>query len=169
MKTLQISLKGTQKFVPTVLVDGKVVKLKKNQFGNFTGTYQTEKDEVSVVIQKYQELSGKFWFLMSMLFFVISIFGIFDKPMGKKNTVIDAKFDVKLTQDITYFDATLNLPQQNSRAMDVEIGGGEFKEVCNLCYEDNVVKKRKKILIFTKLAIWVVLIVAVALIVAKNV
>lgn len=168
MKTLNITLKGIKKDVPTVLVDNKPLKLKKNQFGNYCGTYQTENDEASVVVQKYQELSGKLWFLMSILFFVISVFGIFDKPMGKKNTVIDAKYNVKLKENITDFEAFLNFLPTDDKALDVKAEGGEIEEICNLCYEDKVVKKRKKILLITKLLLWVVLVVCAILIIIKR-
>lgn len=156
MKTLNITLKGTSKLSPNVLVDGKFVKLKKNQFGNYIGSIQTEKSEVDLVIQKYHELSGKLWFLMSILFFVISLFGLFDIRYGKNNYVIDSKFHIKLNEDVTNFAATINL--NNAKGAIQFETNAEIKEELNVCFEDEVVKKRKKILLATKIVLWLMLI-----------
>ena len=156
MKTLNITLKGTSKLSPNILVDGKFVKLKKNQFGNYVGSIETEKSEVDLTIQKYHELSGKLWFLMSMIFFILSVFGLFDKRYGKNNCVIDSKFHIKLNQDVTNFFATINL-SANNKAINFE-SNAEVGEELNICFEDKVVKKRKKILLATKIVLWLMLI-----------
>lgn len=156
MKTLNITLKGASKLSPNVLVDGEFVKLKKNQFGNYIASIETEKSEVDLVIQKYHELSGNLWFLMSVLFFVISLFGLFDIRYGKNNCVIDSKFHIKLNEDVTHFVATMDLNKVGS-AITFE-SNAEINEELNVCFEDEVVKKRKKILLATKIILWLLLI-----------
>ncbi len=168
MKTLNLTLKNAKNLSPTILIDDKPVKLKKNAFKAYTTQYQTEKNEVSIVIQKYQELSGKLWFLMSILFFIISVFGIFDIRMGKRSTVINSKFNVKLENDITNFNATIN--DIDGYKGVIYNCNGVVEEVVNTCFEDEVVKKRKKVLLATKILLWIALIaVVVCLVVTKNV
>ena len=166
MKTLNLTLKNAKNLSPTILVDDKPLKFKKNSFGTYCAQYQTEKDEVSVVIQKYQELSGKFWFLMSILFFIISVFGIFDIKMSKRSIVINSKFNVKLENDITNFNATINDACGDKGV--IYNCNGVVEEVVNTCYEDEVVKKRKKILLATKILLWLALVVVVVCFVVKK-
>ena len=47
--------------------------MEKNKYGNIDITQQLDKDNVEIKICKYFELNGKLWFLMSMLFFIISL------------------------------------------------------------------------------------------------
>lgn len=168
MNTINLTLKGMQKnFYPTVLVDDKPVKLVKNQFGGLNAKITTEKSSVNIKIQKYNELAGKLWFLMDIMFFIISLFGIFDVRKPKKCIVLDSEFNVNLTSDVTnleFFVSPLNLDNKN-----VEIKGeAEINEVKNLCYEDKILKKRKKILFFTKLGLWVCLSVLIIFLVIKR-
>lgn len=166
MKILNLTLKNAKNLSPTILVDDKPLKFKKNSFGTYCAQYQTEKDEVSVVIQKYQELSGRFWFLMSILFFIISVFGIFDIKMGKRSIVINSKFNVKLENDITNFNATINDACGDKGV--IYNCNGVVEEVVNTCYEDEVVKKRKKILLATKILLWLALVAVVVCFVVKK-
>ena len=79
MNNINIKIAGANdKFRPNVFIDGKEVKYTKNNNGALELNYATEKDSIEISICKYLEISGKLWFLMSLFFFVISLFGIFD-------------------------------------------------------------------------------------------
>lgn len=78
MNTVNIKLTGVNsKFNPIVKIDDNVINLKKNSFGSFDATYETDKNEIEITIFRYLELKSRLWWLYALFSFIISIFGIF--------------------------------------------------------------------------------------------
>lgn len=155
MKELNLKIKGTKKINPTIEVDGKIVKLKKNSFGNYEGKVQVQNDQVNIKVYRYLELNSKFWFLKSLLYFIVSIFGIFDSIKEKKCIVID--FCAKLNmQNID--NATLELNANNlttqGQAFKI-ISNCELEEISNGYYVDTKANKRRKFLNVVKFVVFV--------------
>ena len=154
------------KLSPVITIDDKVVKFKKNEFGNLATSYQTEKDTVTLKIYKYLEISGRLWFLTHLLFFIISIFGIFDVPSDKRCIVLDCSFEIKLKPQST-LSIVFNNFAESGRAIEYECDS-EIKELSNHYYVDKKAKKRKKIMLITKIVLWACLIASVIAIIITQ-
>lgn len=168
MKELNLKLKGTKQINPIIQVDGKIVKGKYNKFGNYEGKIDIQKDIVDVKIFRYLEINGKFWFLLSIFYFLISIFGIFDTMKEKTCIVLDCYFKLN-TKDVN--NANLELIagefQTQGKAFKIQCDC-EVKEVSNNYYFDKKAKTKKKWLNCTKFLIFVCFVVGLAFLI-KNI
>ena len=153
MRNLELKLKGCAGIIPVVKIDGKSVKLKNNAFGNKVANFQTDKENVNVKIYRYLELGGKLWLLAEILFFLISLFGVFDAKRDKGSKILDIDLDVSLNEQ-TSLALSLNANKKDEKGALVEVNT-DVKENSNLCFVDEVVTKRKKALIFIKIGIFV--------------
>ena len=119
---------------------GDFIKIVRNKSGKIA--VETDKKQVEVVVYKSHNYYGKNWFWWNLLYFVISIFGLFDVRGDKKCLVIDGRFIISTEQDSK---ATL-------RRQDFEDGGkvvavetsSQFEEIKNIQYYDKVAKARQK-------------------------
>ena len=162
MNTLNLKLIGTARVNPTVLIDGKPAKLKKNEFGGFSCSYNTENSKAKVEIYKYLEISGKYWFLVQFFFFLISILGIFNPRLDKKCIVLDCSFDIDLneTNNVTF---KFNQLKDEGEAVTIE-GDCNVDTISNSYFVDKQAKKRMKILRIAEIFTWVAVIAVVAII-----
>ena len=147
----------SSKLNPIVKIDDSVIKGKKNEFGSYEASYETEKDEVEISISRNLELNSKLWWLYSLLSFIVSIFGIFEPPYDRKNIVVDCKFVVKLN-DINEIKIKFNSMAKQGKAVEIETQN-EFNEIKNEYYVDKKAKTKWRILIILKLVIWVAIII----------
>ena len=162
MNSLQLKLRKQFSFTPLVSIDNKIAKLKKNEFGGLTTKYQTEKDEVEIKIFTLpNELNYKFWFLMSLFFYIVSIFGIFDLPYNRNYYTLEYKGKVKLSEN-TILDLTMAKPADNIKAISVKDGPFDDNET-NIYIFNEKIKKRRRLLIGLKIASWVLIAVGVVL------
>lgn len=149
---------------PHVTIDNRPVKLKVKG-GDYLGCVETEKSNVELCMTRLYELEGKCWFLMSMLFFFISILGIFDVRREKRFN----SFEYKATL-VLHGDAHLQFKpyefKENERALAIA-NDCEVYEHTNVYTVKNFLKKRRRILILTKLLVWLALIAAVIVIVVQ--
>ena len=127
-----------------VLINGELVRLKKDQYGHYLYSVDTEQPEFDIEIFTVHELSGRLWFLLSYFYFLISIFGIFDQRMNKRYQSIKFKAHVSFKQDsnlkVLFFDFAEGQP-----AIAFE-GDYEGYVVENHYYSDMKIKKRIRIL-----------------------
>ena len=98
MAVLNLDFVGFGKNEGFITVDGKFAKLKKTA-GAYTCTYETDKSDCEVVIYKTHHYYGKYWFWRNLIYFIISVFGIFDVKKDKKCLVLDGKYIVSAEQD----------------------------------------------------------------------
>ncbi len=167
MNELVLKMDSRANFSKGICIDGKSVNFKKNEFGSYEVKYTTEKKSVEVSIVKYLELSHKLWLLMSLIFFVISLFGLLDTPYDRKCIVIDCKFTVSLSEKTK---VTLKFDQKAESGKAIEIvSENPVQEINNVCYVDKKAKTRWRILLGIKIALWLALIVGVVLFITKNV
>lgn len=136
---------------PYVSVDGEPVKLRRKGEW-YVGSVETDKTDVSVTVNKYYELSSKWWFPLGLLFFFISLFGIFDSRWGGKFHCID-------------FSATLQLqPQTNVEIKFFRfVEGGSAVQITGNCaigilsnvyYSNKMLRRRRRILVWVEVLIW---------------
>lgn len=151
MRELKLRVKGAKRINAHVTVDGKSVKLKKNNFGTYEGNYQTEKDKVEVCVYKVSEITGRLWFLMSIFFYILSIFGLLD-PLKEKNAIV---IQCRLMVDLSgvengKLELSVNANSKSEKAVEV-VSDFAIEEIENKIYEDEKVKKRLKILKIAKI------------------
>ena len=167
MNEVNIKVTGGIKLNPVIFVDGKQLKVKKNQFGSLQATYTTDKDTIELSICKYLELSGKFWFLFAILFFIISIFGILNPFYDRKCIVIDSQHIIKLKEKNDVNIIFKNMVDQG-QAVEIKTEN-EVEEIKNIYYVDKKVKKWWLILIITEVCVWVAIIItAITLLVSMK-
>lgn len=167
MNTLNLKISGCPKGQATVLVDNKKLKMKRNNYGNMEGTFQTDKSSVEISVYKYLEINGKLWALMSLIFFVISLFGILE-PRYDKHCIVYAykiKVDLNETSEVKL---ALNGYSNNGRAFEISTEC-QNQELTNIYYVDNKAKKRLKIMKVVKIFMWIGLIVGIIVAIAKMI
>lgn len=166
MNNVNLKVTGGIGLNPNVIIDNNPVKLKKNKYGSLDGNYQTENSEIELKVCRYLELSGKLWLLMSMVFFIISIFGIFNPPYDRKCIQIDylCKIKLKETNDIKI---KINTQNAGDKAIEVE-SDCEIEEITNSFQIDKVAKKRLVIVRIIEVALWVALVGVVIFLLAKK-
>lgn len=149
MSKLSLKVNGLPKDV-LIKIDNKKVKLKKNSFGNLGCEYSTDNQNVKITLQKFLEINNKFWWLWQIVYFVISIFGIFDYRLDKQCYVIDCEFDVQVSENTTL---TLRYDGKTGKEKALQIEtDANVTEIKNQFYVDENAKKRMKKLKFIKLA-----------------
>ena len=154
MKQFNLKLTNVGNASPSILIDGKPVKVKKNAFGNIEYGCQTEKDSVNVVIKRYLELGSRHWLWMGIVFLIISVFGIFDTRYSKATQTISFEVDIPLSDDVTNFEGKISSKNEGA-AVEYKCGS-EVVEISNQIEDNPKIKKRRKIL----LALRIVMIIA---------
>ena len=103
---------------------------------------------------------------MSMVFFIISIFGIFNPPYDRKCIQIDylCKIKLKETNDIKI---KINTQNAGDKAIEVE-SDCEIEEITNSFQIDKVAKKRLVIVRIIEVALWVALVGVIIFLLAKK-
>ena len=147
---------------PSVYIDGNLVsptREKKSQRDVYQ--YATDKNCVEIVVKKRYELEGKWWFLMSMLFFFISVLGIFDARIGRKFYSVNYRARVYLKGN-TNLQMSFRMFKEGERAIELK-SDAEIEEVENEYFINKNLKKRRKILNWCKVLIWLALLVGVVL------
>ena len=157
MNKLNMKINGVNTRGLDIKIDDKKVNLLKNKFGNKAVIYETENPTVNIKIEKYLEINSKAWLLWQMLFFFLSVFGIFDFKLDKKCVIIDCEFEVKL-EEITTLNISMNYVRSLEKALKVD-SNADIKEIKNVAYVDEQAKKRMKVLKITKICTFAALLV----------
>jgi len=162
MKQLNLKFNNLKHLSPTVKVDDTYVRVKKNEFGNYTANFSTEKDEVTVYIYRFLEISGKLWFLMQMLFFIISIFGLLDIRLDKHCIVLDCSFKIRLKDSENNFTCNFDINEQSGEGEALKYESNcEVETLSNAYFVDKKAKKRRKFCKSLKATFWVVLVIII--------
>lgn len=166
MNNLNVKIVGNG-MNPLCAIDGNQIVLKKDKYGVNEGTFQTDKEEVQITIYRYLELSGRFWWLMYIIFFLISIFGICNPPYDRKCIQIEYVANIRLKEN-TEYKFVLSGWQMSDKAITSE-GNGEIEEIENKLVIDKKIKRRLTIIRLFKIIAWIGLIIlAVFLIVERT-
>lgn len=91
-----VGFRGLQK---NITVNGKVAKLTPVQRGVYACSAETQDGACEVAIYKGHYYTGKAWFWWNLLYFFVSVFGIFDIKQDKKCMVMDGRFRIIAEQD----------------------------------------------------------------------
>lgn len=166
MKELDINIAGAVYLDnANVYVDGRPAKFRKNQYKNLTYHHRTDQDTVKIRICKYADIGGAVWFFIQLLFFVISIFGIFDTRIANRAVCFDCTLDVDIKGNDS-LTLRCNPPKNGQKVFDVDTGARVQEHDNCYCTAENAEKKLKALkLAKILLAVAIVVIVTVTLIV----
>lgn len=158
MREAEIKLFGRYNLSETaVYIDGTPVSFKRCDNGDAVCNYRTDSDRINVKIYRQLDVGGTLWFVVQLLFFVISIFGIFDIHFKERCLVIDHETEIDL-KDNSKIAFKLNIPKENERAVEIQ-ADTEYREISNKYYTDDKAKKTLKYLKWAKLILAAAIIV----------
>lgn len=164
MNKLTLKIKAVQKGT-FVYVDDKQQTYKKDRFSNRIYTLFTEKKQISLKIYKYQDLNTKYWWLYEIMYFFLSIFGLFDIK-GKQNYyVIKYEALIDLNEET---NVDLAYDYKAGQAFKQIKTNTELHEVQNQKQISKQAKKRSKIVLWSRIAVWVVLAIVVGIIIGTQ-
>lgn len=166
MGNVIITLKGKMRPYTDILVNDKVLKFKKvkKQRKTYSAVYETEDNNVELLVKSYSFLHTGLWFIGEMFFFIISVFGIFDMIKSRHTYNTNCKIKVNVDGE-TNINLKLLNPRNNEAVIKYETDAN-IEEIENNYTFDAVAKKRKKILkIFKILTILSFIIAGIVLII----
>lgn len=171
MKNVDIVLKN-YRYIKNLYVDGENVKLKRNKNEKaYVYSFETEKNSILVEIKYYNRLYNVNWLFMELLFFVISILGLFD--IKEKNTKYYCYKSV-FSLDNQTNKILLDYPKREKADKLVTTSTNlVYNEEENIIKTDDELVYRSKLLkrikLITILSLIVTGLVAVAIIVVTNI
>lgn len=165
MNTLKVSMVSTLHSHICTMLDGTPIKLKRNRSGLYEGLYTTEKDNIELSVYKYLEIKSKLWLLMSLVFFVVSLFGLISPRYDKRCIVLEYKVNIKLKEN-TEVKLSANRFVDKGRAFEITTDA-DAKEIKNIAYVDKLAKKRLRILRAIEVVLWIALIIVLIALLAK--
>ena len=100
MVTHTIDFVGSNSALKNVTINGKIQKFQSVDRNTNRITFQTESESTEVVLYETHQYTGKCWFLRWLLFYIISVFGLFDEveKVGVGDYVIDVSDVAQLKQ-----------------------------------------------------------------------
>lgn len=166
MNTLEIKLTGGLPDGTVVTVDGERVKFKKNEFGSLVYKHATDKDRAKIEVFRLLDVGGVWWFIVQLLFFIISIFGLFDIHRKNDAFTVDFETDVVLNGD-GKINLCFNPPKDEGPAITVETDL-QTEITSNSFGADAGAKRIYKLLKFAKIALAVVIVaIVIAVLISK--
>lgn len=160
MNSFNLKINGFNNLMPIIEIDGEEVKLKKNKYGNQIATISSNYNSVQInIYTPIHELNRNNWFFMSMLFFIISIFGIFDKRYNKKFYTLSYEGYLNFNNGETI---TLKFNNLKSGKKAITCDSIGFEDNYTNAYTiDQNAKRHYKILKYCKLFMWFLLILGI--------
>lgn len=162
MNSLQLKIRNQASFRPIVKIDDKEVKLKKNEFGSLVANYSSEKEKVKISIYTLpHEFDTKYWFFIYLLYYVISIFGIFDVPYARNAYQLQYNGEIAL-QEKTVIDLIFESKKKDAKALTCKEGNFDDNESNKYIYNEKINKRRKIALTF-KFCSWAIIAIGITL------
>lgn len=162
MKTLNLKIQGGLELNPLIEIDGKAVDYKRNKDGNIEIKHQTENDCANVSVKNVLEINGRCWWLVQMLYFIISLFGLLNPRLPKACYKLEYQAKVNLTDGDNNLTLKFCNLKNNGKAVEV-VSELNIEEEINESSIDQKAKKRKKWLLVSQLIGWVLLVIALSL------
>lgn len=128
MAKINLQLNGIKTKNSLITVNGKVAKIRKTGFNSSNATVENVSGKAEIVVFQGHNYSGKNWFWWQILYFIVSIFGIFDRTKNKKTYVRDCRFSVDVLTDV---DISLTQVDFEEGGKFLDIQGGSVEEICN--------------------------------------
>ena len=155
MSDIKIYLMNSCSLKPTIFINGKESSIKKQHGKSFIQLDSNQ--NMNLTIKNFHPLFYPFGMLISYLFFILSVFGIFDKRYKNKEKRMEVNIDISnISSDlkITFFKF-----QENGTAIQID-GDCDLQINNNIYYKDSLVRKKLRILMYMKLLTWILLIIS---------
>lgn len=168
MSMLNLKVKSVNGANPVVTVDGKRVKFQKNSFGNYVARLQIS-DGARLKVISWDPILSPLWLLWEMLYFVISVFGIFDSFKDKIKRAFEFEA-IMHSAEGNESQATVTVIRANgdgSPAVEMECNF-EAEVVKNEYYGFGTIKRRRRIALVIKIAAWIAGIATAIAVVANT-
>ena len=146
-----------------IFLDGKFYKPKKVKKKAPVIEYETNNSTVELTLRQYSHLNSRLWLLQEIMFFIISIFGIFDKRFGKfyykENCKIVFNVAAQTNATIKFYSPVSKRPVLKCSSTE------SFNEVENVFELDKALKQKNKTLNIVKALIVVAVIITAILLI----
>ena len=142
------------KYLDHILIDGQNIEFEYDKETKiYSAEYETEKDYVTIELDSFHPLLINGWWIQSMVTFLLTIFGIFE-ARNKQNYIYLYKSVVKLDTDLTYINLTGSLV---GKVLEIKTSAN-VTEISNERYKHPEIKRRKRILVWSKIIATIVVI-----------
>lgn len=78
MRAFEMKIVNNTSLSPFIAIDGRPVRLNRNAYGNYVYRTGTAADAVRVSVTYVSQMRSRHWFVLSLFFFVVGLFGLFD-------------------------------------------------------------------------------------------
>lgn len=128
-----------------LIVDGKELNVQYAKQGGGVAEFQTEKESTEISFVNFYEAQLPFgkWLLITLVYWLLSVFGIFDFVSNKHGDLIKCKFTVDTTQDVS-LKLKFNRFAREKRAVEFVESSTEVQEAENVYTVDKTAIKRRK-------------------------
>ena len=165
MGRLNLNIQGYNNALDTITINGKACKVIRNRREKTTSvSMDVEGDVAHVIIYKPHAYVGKHWLLWSLIYFIVSIFGVFDTRYHKRNLIVDCRFDVITYGEDTNVNATVLTYRDKEPFLKIE-SDASITEIANTMYCDLEAKKKAKIAKRAKIFVFLAVVAIIAAIV----
>lgn len=158
MYTVNITLKPQNYKGYSVLLDGKLLKFKKLENGDYFCSAETENKNVEINVTKAFELDGKGWFWTWLAYFIIGCFGIFSGEYGRNYKSIRYNLFLELNS-VSNVVLTFNSFDVTNKAV-LRTCDCPASETLNSYFIDDKIRKRRKTTKLVGMCLWFALIAA---------
>ena len=148
MNNLNIILKEKLRPYTDVMIDNEIVVPKKVKKGVYKIDYPTENSSVTLHVRSYSRYQTKWWFVLEIFYFLISIFGIFDQRFDKYCYTTHCKINLGVSNQ-TDIKLRIVSPRNNGVVVKIE-SDLQVQEIENVYKIDEVAKNKQKKLIIGK-------------------
>lgn len=166
MSRLNMKVRSLAGMSPVVKVDGKRIRCKKNSFGNYDAVVNVE-DGARLTLSCWDTILSPLWLVWEMLFFAISLFGIFDFQRDKLKRAAEFEAVLHPKENGTAAVTLIRSTGEGSPAVKLECDF-DAEVVKNEYFALETVKRRRTIALIIKIAIWIALIGTAIAVVAKT-
>lgn len=164
MNILKLQVEGYNDALSHLTINGKSQKLKKNDKYHRECELEIEGDKAEILIYKTHNYVGKNWFWWNLLYFFISVFGLFDISKKTKCIVVDCRFTIHLTSETNALLKVQNF-SDGGKFLQVETQN-QVDELANIQIFDKEAQKRQRKMKNAKVWMTALGIVAIVAIVA---
>lgn len=165
MNVINLTIKRANFKNYTVMLDGQVMKLKKDSNGNYSCRYETQNNTADLTVYKVFELHATLWWLWAILFYIIGFLGIFSAGHDRKCQSLSYRLSTQLNPQnniiLEFLPFTEGRPAVRC-ALDCYA-----TEMQNVYYIDRLAKKRRKLLAIPYLLLWIAAIAGVVILILK--
>lgn len=166
MKQLKIKFINPRYHNAVVFLDGKQVKFSKVKDGVCEATVNVEKPRANLSVLTYNELISPLWWFFSLIFYLISVFGLFDPIKVKSAVTINYSSTIDLSEEQPFITIKTNRIKVGDSAITIS-GNAKNYDENNVFVLDKTLQKRIKILRVLKIFIFIVAVLLIILKIAK--